>query len=209
MFLPLGTRQLLRQLGVPIWKLRKQSYSNTVVKSDENKAYFYYDATSDFFVSAQPSQSIDCLIMGAFGTITKNEPINILTDEHGALLRNMLKAADLLAYDLFFMDVEIAQPIQNEEFSMRRADVYTNSLFDQLRLISPKVIYAMGQVTGGLTIKSETSASSERREFQFLEELNIPVLFSFELSHLLEEGQKKQKAWLDLIYLTEILRKHS
>ena len=67
----------------------------------------------------------------------------------------------------------------------------------------------MGQVTGGLTIKSETSASSERREFQFLEELNIPVMFSFELSHLLEEGQKKQEAWLDLVYLTEILRKHS
>ena len=128
MFLPLGTRQLLRQLGIPIWKLRKQSYSNTVVKSDENKAYFYYDATRDFFVSDQPSQSIDCLIVGAFGTITKNEPINILTDEHGALLRNMLKAAGLLAYDLFFMDVEIVQSFQNEEFLMRRTDVYTNSV---------------------------------------------------------------------------------
>ena len=118
MLFSIGSRQLLRQLGVPIWKLRKQSKSYTVVKSDEYKGYFYYNSTNDFFVSAQPRQSIDCLIIGAFGTITKNEPINILTDEHGALLRNMLKAADLLAYDLFFMDVEMIQSFQNEEFSI-------------------------------------------------------------------------------------------
>ena len=209
MLFSIGSRQLLRQLGVPIWKLRKQSKSYTIVKSDEYKGCFYYNSTNDFFVSAQPRQSIDCLIIGAFGAITKNDPINILTDKHGALLRNMLNAADLLAYDLFFMDVEIIQSFQNEEFSMGKMDVYTNSLFDQLRLISPKVIFAMGQVTGGLTIKSETSASNERQKFHLLGELNIPVLFSFELSDLLKEGQNKQEVWLDLIYLTEILRKHS
>ena len=209
MFLSPGNRQLLKQLGVPIWTLRKRPKSNTVVSSDQDKAYFYYNNTSDIFVSGQPSQSIDCLIIGAFGGITKNGPINIFRDKQGALLRNILRASDLLGYDLLFMDVEEVKSIESEKFSAPKKDGYTDSLFEQLRLISPKVIYAMGRVASGLNIKPKNLVGNERKEVYSLGNFNIPILFSFELSHLLEDGRMKQKAWEDLIYLAEILRKNS
>ncbi len=209
MFLSPGNRQLIKKLGLPIWKLRKQSKSNIVVSSKKNKAYFYYNDTSDSFVSSQPSRPIDCLILGAFGGIIKNEPINITSDKHGALLRNMLEAAGLFSHNLFFLDVEAIQSSQKDKSLTPKTGGYTNSLFDQLRLISPKVIYAMGQVIGGLNFKPETSLSNERQKVYLMGQFNALILFSLELSYLLEKGWNKQKAWEDLIYLTEILRKRS
>ena len=67
----------------------------------------------------------------------------------------------------------------------------------------------MGRVASGLNVKPKNLVGNERKEVYFLGNFNIPILFSFELSHLLEDGRMKQKAWEDLIYLAEILRKNS
>lgn len=209
MFLSQGDKQLLKQLGVPIWRLRQQSNPNIGTRSSKDRTYFYYDHATDFFVSGQPSQSIDCLLLGEFATITQNAPINILTDKYGALLYNMLKAADLFSYDLCFMNVKEIQPVKNEKPLTLKTDRYSNSLFDKLRLISPKVIYAMGQKVIGLLTDSGTSVSIDRLRPHVIQQFSMPLLVSCDLSHLLEEGQNKQKAWEDLIYLREILRKHS
>ena len=42
-----------------------------------------------------------------------------------------------------------------------------------------------------------------------IKQFGMQILVSFDLSHLLEKGQYKQKAWEDLVYLREILRKDS
>ena len=150
MFLSPGNKQLLKQLGVPIWRLRKQLKSNADICPNKDKTHFYYNNTTDFFVSGQPSQPVDCLLIGEFSTITKNAPINILTDKSGALLYNMLKASDLFSYDLCFLDIQVFQSVKKVEPFTLKTDRYSNSLFDQLRLISPKVIYAIGQKAIGL-----------------------------------------------------------
>ena len=80
------------------------------------------------FVSDQPSQPIDCLLIGEFSTITKNAPINILTDKSGALLYNMLKAADLFSYDLCFLDIQVFQSVKKVEPFTLKTDRYSNSL---------------------------------------------------------------------------------
>ena len=121
----------------------------------------------------------------------------------------MLEAAGLFSHNLFFLDVEAIQSSQKDKSLTPKTGGYTNSLFDQLRLISPKVIYAMGQVIGGLNFKPETSLSNERQKVYLMGQFNALILFSLELSYLLEKGWNKQKAWEDLIYLTEILRKRS
>ena len=209
MFLSPGNQQLLKQLGVPIWRLRKQPKSNNDIRPNKDKTHFYYDNTSDFFVSGQSIQPIDCLLLGEFSTITKNAPINILTDKSGALLYNMLKAADLFSYDLCFLDIQLFQSVKNAKPFTLETNRYSNSLFDQLRLISPKVIYAMGQKAIGLLTNSVTSVSIDQRRQHVIQQFGMQVLVSFDLSHLLEKGQYKQKAWEDLIYLKEILRKRS
>tara|TARA_B100000900_G_scaffold188733_1_gene159869 strand:- start:743 stop:1372 length:630 start_codon:yes stop_codon:yes gene_type:complete len=209
MFLSPGNKQLLKQLGVPIWRLRKQPKQNNNIFSNNYKTYFYYNNTTDFFVSGQPSQSIDCLLLGEFSTITKNAPIDLLTDKSGALLYNMLKVADLLSYDLCFIDIQAIESVKNEKPLTLKTDRYSNSLFDQLRLISPKVVYAMGQKAIGLLTNSGTSVSIDRQKPHVIQKFGMSVLFSFDLFHLLQEGQDKHKAWEDLIFLREILGKHS
>ena len=206
MFLSPGNKQLLKQLGVPIWRLRKPLKSNTDICPNKDKTHFYYNNTTDFFVSGQSSQPIDCLLLGEFSTITKNAPINILTDKSGALLYNMLKAADLFSYELCFLDIQLFQSVKYTKSYTVETDRYSNSLFDQLRLISPKVILAMGQKAIGLLTNSVTSVSIDQRRQHVIQQFGMRVLVSFDLSHLLEKGQYKQKAWEDLIYLREILR---
>lgn len=209
MFLSPGNKQLLKQLGVPIWRLRKQLKSNVDICPNKDKTHFYYNNTTDFFVSGQPSQPIDCLLIGEFSTITKNAPINILTDKSGALLYNMLKAADLFSYDLCFLDIQVFQSVKKVEPFTLKTDRYSNSLFDQLRLISPKVIYAIGQKATGLLINSVTLVGIDQQRQHVIKQFGMQILVSFDLSHLLEKGQYKQKAWEDLVYLREILRKDS
>ena len=209
MFLSPGNKQLLKQLGVPIWRLRKQLKSNVDICPNKDKTHFYYNNTTDFFVSGQPSQPIDCLLIGEFSTITKNAPINILTDKSGALLYNMLKAADLFSYDLCFLDIQVFQSVKKVEPFTLKTGRYSNSLFDQLRLISPKVIYAIGQKATGLLTNSVTLVGIDQQRQHVIKQFGMQILVSFDLSHLLEKGQYKQKAWEDLVYLREILRKDS
>ena len=59
----------------------------------------------------------------------------------------------------------------------------------------------MGQKAIGLLTNSVTSVSIDQRRQHVIQQFGMRVLVSFDLSHLLEKGQYKQKAWEDLIYL--------
>ena len=73
-----------------------------------------------------------------------------------ALTVGVLPSFFEIDHDLCFLDIQVFQSVKKVEPFTLKTYRYSNSLFDQLRLISPKVIYAIGQKATGLLTNSVT-----------------------------------------------------
>lgn len=116
----------------------------------------------------------------------------------GQLLTKMIEAMGLTRAQVFIANVAKCRPPGNRPPTPEEMTTCSPFLMEQLRIIKPKVIVALGKTaTVGLGIIKSTDALGQARG-KIHSWDGVPVIVTFHPSYLLRDPSSKAKAWSDL-----------
>jgi len=114
----------------------------------------------------------------------------------GHLLTRILKAMHLERTDVFICNVIKCRPPENRNPNPEEIITCEPYLIEQLRIIQPKVICAMGKFAAQTLLQSKTPIS--RLRGQWREYQGIPLMPTFHPAYLLRNPNDKRLVWDDM-----------
>ncbi|HHB92070.1 MAG TPA: uracil-DNA glycosylase [Thioploca sp.] len=127
----------------------------------------------------------------------------------GQLLNAMLYAINLTRDDIYIANVVKCRPPENRNPNNNEMASCNNFLHQQISLIKPKLIVAVGRISAQHLLDTNTPIGKLRnQQFNYN---NIPLIATYHPAYLLRKPSEKRKSWQDLQFinnnLTTILQK--
>ena len=213
-------RQYLKEMGIDIWLVKdspitvnknvvgesngKESYIKEVNKSialdilakqaaDGQQPSLYKSRTQIVFSMGNPNA--DWLVVGEAPDDQQGEPF-IGCD--GRLLNSMLLAMGLLRDQVFISNILMCNLQNNREPNPQDVLACQSYLRQQIDLIKPKIVLAMGSIAAQSILKLEMTISKMRSNLYQYPGSEIPVIVTYHPAYLLRMPGEKRKAWGDL-----------
>jgi len=123
--------------------------------------------------------------------------------EAGQLLTKMIEAMGLTRADVFITNVVKCRPPENRKPTPDEMAACLPYLREQIALLRPKVIVALGAVATQGLLGVETKISELRGQWQLFE--TIDLMPTFHPAYLLRMPTAKREAWADLLSVLQRL----
>ena len=122
----------------------------------------------------------------------------------GRLLDNILSAASLSSeHDVYIANVLKCRPPGNRNPAEEEIAACQHFLQQQIRLIKPDIIVALGRFAAQTLLNSELSISRLRGSAHDYQ--GIPLIVSYHPAYLLRNPPDKAKAWADFLFARQLL----
>ncbi len=116
----------------------------------------------------------------------------------GKLLTAMLKAMGYQRNDVYISNLVKCRTSENQDLTVDEVATCESYLVRQIKLVQPDLILVLGSVAAQLLLKSKSTLSRLRGQLHYIENINIPIIVSFDPAYLLRSPNEKRKAWDDL-----------
>ncbi len=114
----------------------------------------------------------------------------------GQLLTRIIEAIDLTRSQVYIANILKCRPPGNRDPEPDEVAICENFLFQQIQVIRPKIIVALGRYAAQTLLRTETPISRMRGKFfQFSDSLLMPT---FHPSYLLRNFGSKRQVWEDM-----------
>lgn len=186
------------EIATPItWpELQKQVQACTKCPLHESRTQAVFGVGSEtadlVFVGEAPGQQEDL----------NGEPF---VGRAGQLLDRMLLAIGLKREQIYIANILKCRPPNNRDPKPEEQACCTPYLQQQLHLLKPKVIVALGRISAQYLLKSTMPLSRLRGEQHGYGEENTPLLVTYHPAYLLRRPGDKAKAWEDLLKIKNML----
>ena len=114
----------------------------------------------------------------------------------GQLLDKMLTAIDLKRSDVYIANILKCRPPQNRDPLPEESEACLPQLAEQIRLIQPKLICALGRIAAQILLDTKTTLTKMRG--QFYDVAGAKMLATYHPAALLRNSNFKKGAWEDL-----------
>ncbi len=114
----------------------------------------------------------------------------------GQLLNNMINAMGLKREEVYIANIVKCRPPQNRVPEPVEANTCTPFLFQQIGVVRPQVIVALGATAATYLLGRKSPLSALRGRFH--EALNAKLLITYHPAYLLRDPGQKKEAWKDL-----------
>lgn len=127
----------------------------------------------------------------------------------GQLLNKMLYAIQLQRDDIYIANILKCRPPENRTPTVDEKLCCTPYLKQQIALIQPKVIIALGRVAATFLLDSDKAMgvlrNTSRKQSLFYADTGVRVLATYHPAYLLRSNLQKRKAWEDLQLMKQII----
>jgi uracil-DNA glycosylase len=124
----------------------------------------------------------------------------------GKLLTNMLLALDLPRETVYIANILKCRPPGNRTPQAHEVECCTPFLTQQIELIQPAVIVALGAVAARFLLDTETEIGKLRgKRFEY-KTTGIPLIATYHPAYLLRNPVAKSKSWQDLQLACQIIQ---
>lgn len=123
----------------------------------------------------------------------------------GQLLDAMLYAIGLHRKQIYIANILKCRPPRNRDPEPTEVATCTPYLDQQVALLKPKLILALGRFAAHYLLNTKTSLSKLRTQMHLYQQTNIPLIVSFHPAYLLRSPGDKGKAYVDLLKVKELL----
>jgi DNA polymerase len=123
----------------------------------------------------------------------------------GFLLTNMLKAIQLTRDEVYIANILKCRPPNNRDPEPTEVASCTPFLEQQMQLLQPKVILAVGRVAAHYLLQTSVSLESLRQHIHRYRYNDIPLIVTYHPAYLLRNPSEKKKAYQDLLFLRQRL----
>lgn len=122
----------------------------------------------------------------------------------GQLLNAMLQAISLNRKDVYIANILKCRPPQNRDPAPTEVATCTSFLQQQIALVKPNLLLALGRVSANYLLQSKSSLESLRQKMHDFQ--GTPLIVTYHPAYLLRNPIDKKKAYLDLQLLQLTLK---
>lgn len=116
----------------------------------------------------------------------------------GQLLNEMLRAIKFRREDVYIANILKCRPPNNRDPQSREITCCETYLLQQIELIKPRIILAVGRIAAQNLLKTDTPIGRLRGQVHMLAGTAIPLVVTYHPAYLLRTPSDKRRAWEDL-----------
>ncbi len=117
----------------------------------------------------------------------------------------MLRSLGLSRDAVFIANILKCRPPNNRDPAVNEATSCRPYLEQQIELISPKLILAVGRIAAQQLLQSDAPLGRLRGQKHYLNGGQLPVVVTYHPAYLLRSPAQKRKAWQDLCMARQIV----
>ncbi len=140
----------------------------------------------------------DWLIIGEAPGAEEDRQGEPFVGRAGELLNSMLLACSLQREEVFIANILKCRPPNNRDPKPTEVVACSAYLREQIDLIQPKIILAVGRIAAQNLLQTETPIGKMRGHNYQYSDTGIPVIVTYHPAYLLRAPREKRKAWKDL-----------
>jgi uracil-DNA glycosylase len=194
---------VLAEMGIaPIWVLKDKKVSNGWIPlkaavSGCTKCGLHKTRTQTVF--GVGDENADWMLIGEAPGAEEDRLGDPFVGQAGKLLDNMLAAIGLSRRaNVYIANVLKCRPPGNRNPAPEEVEKCTPHLLQQIELIRPKLILAMGRFAAQTLLDSDASIAALRgRVHRYA---GVPLIVTYHPAYLLRTLEDKAKAWEDLVF---------
>ncbi|MEC7875914.1 MAG: uracil-DNA glycosylase [Pseudomonadota bacterium] len=223
--------QYLKEIGITVWLERKLAGKETTgfnVKSvskenrlletelDKNLDYLSSQVQTCNFCELHKfrtkavfgigNKNADWLVIGEAPGVEEDLKGEPFVGRAGKLLNAMLLSMGLQRKEVFIANILKCRPPKNRDPKLDEVEACGNYLRQQIELIKPKVILALGRIAAQNLLKSTTPIGKMRGNSYLYPGSDLPVVVTYHPAYLLRSPTEKRKVWEDLKFAQNIFR---
>ncbi|MGK0296833.1 MAG: uracil-DNA glycosylase family 4 [Gammaproteobacteria bacterium] len=149
----------------------------------------------------------DWLIIGEAPGAEEDKQGEPFVGRAGKLLNSMLLACGLQREQVFIANILKCRPPENRDPKPEEVAACSSYLQQQIDLIQPKIILALGRIAAQNLLQTETPIGKMRGQQYVYAESGIPVIVTYHPAYLLRSPRDKKKAWQDLQLAMRVYKK--
>lgn len=119
----------------------------------------------------------------------------------GQLLNAMLAAIGLTRHEVYIANILKCRPPNNRDPKPEEAELCANFLHQQIALIQPQLIVALGRIAAQRLLKTDTPLGKLRGRLHPHPDTGTPLVVTYHPAYLLRTPLDKRKAWADLLFI--------
>lgn len=158
-------------------------------------------------------QNADWLIIGEAPGAEEDRQGEPFVGRAGKLLTAMLTAIGFERSQVYIANILKCRPPNNRDPKQEEAEACNGFLQQQIALLQPKIILAVGRIAAQRLLNSRTSLARMRQKVHYLRndvlERDIPVVVTYHPAYLLRSPSEKQKSWQDLLFARQVVKQNS
>jgi uracil-DNA glycosylase family 4 len=152
------------------------------------------------------SKNADWLIIGEAPGADEDQQGEPFVGRAGQLLNEMLFAAGFQRSDVYVANILKCRPPGNRNPSAAEVACCQGYLDQQIGLLNPKLILAVGGVAAHNLLQTTTPVGHLRGEIHYYGERKTPVIVTYHPAYLLRSPREKCKVWTDLQFALGLLK---
>jgi len=202
--------EILAEMGLaPIWRLKQKSgpaqgwIALKAAVSGCTKCALHTTRTQTVF--GVGDENADWMLIGEAPGAEEDRLGDPFVGQAGKLLDNMLAAIGLSrGQNVYIANVLKCRPPGNRNPTPEEVEQCSPHLLQQIGLVKPKLIVAMGRFAAQTLLKSDASIASLRGKVHTY--AGVPLIVTYHPAYLLRTLEDKAKAWEDLVFARKVMR---
>ena len=224
-------QQYLKEMGITVWSERElvsiEGIPTDIKHITEENKPLYKELGQELSHLANQVEACDqCELhksrtQTVFGVGNKNSDWLIVGEAPGAdedfkgepfvgragkLLNAMLFSIGLQRQEVFIANILKCRPPKNRDPKINEVEACEKYLRQQIALIKPKIILALGRIAAQNLLKLDTPIGKMRGNSYLYPDTNLPVVVTYHPAYLLRSPREKRKVWQDIKFAQHIYR---
>ena len=200
--------EILAEMGLaPVWRLKNRETRGWIplkaAVSGCIKCALHQTRTQTVF--GVGDENAEWMLIGEAPGAEEDRLGDPFVGQAGKLLDNMLAALGLSRQkNVYIANVLKCRPPGNRNPAPEEVEQCSPHLLQQIELVKPKLIVAMGRFAAQTLLKTDASISSLRgRVHRYA---GVPLIVTYHPAYLLRTLEDKAKAWEDLVFARKTLQ---
>lgn len=153
------------------------------------------------------SYQADLLIVGEAPGANEDAQGEPFVGRAGKLLDSMLFSIGLHRNKVFIANILKCRPPNNRDPKPEEVTLCTPFLEQQMQLLQPKLIVAVGRIAAHFLLKTNTALGRLRNRMHYYGSDKIPLMVTYHPAYLLRSPREKRKAYDDWLQIQELIQK--
>lgn len=202
---------ILAAMGIVQWQLRtlpanretKDLNELRQIVSECTACGLHRSRTQTVFGVGDPKA--DLLIVGEAPGFYEDQQGEPFVGRAGKLLSALLKAIQRERSQVYIANILKCRPPNNRDPQIEEVSLCTPFLNQQIALIAPKLILAVGRIAAHYLLNTQQALSQLRGRLHEYGPAKTPLIVSYHPAYLLRNPREKAEAWKDWCWVKKVL----